>query len=307
MQFGPSPRAQEYCCQSPCQIPPAQWGDHDAREAEAEECELFGDQPATEDDPAQVDLEQQMAHQDELDIAAVPSPSNGRASNVSGPLYVLNHQVMMLPPRHVMGSVSASGRVRLGKAKPPCFGTRPGTSQVPSRRLPSPPPPPSSSCSSKQPMQPSIHSSGRSYIPGPSPQEEVHQTDPEMEAMGQEEEIQIIQPAMHTPEEEVQVPIPQEEESCQPELHPMAIQAMAVQLHLHHFQVPQLQNKQEEQVSQAAIQYLRQHLQLHLQDSIPSTCGHRWTGQGSPSKAIATFELQELQHFGHAVDARSLV
>ena len=45
-------------------------------------------------------------------------------------------------------SVHASGGVRLGKAKPPCFGAPPGISQVPSRRLPPPPSPPSSSCSS---------------------------------------------------------------------------------------------------------------------------------------------------------------
>ena len=43
--------------------------------------------------------------------------------------------------------------------------------------------------------------------------------DPEMEAVGQAEEIQIIQLAMHTQEEEAQVPIPQEEESRQAEGH----------------------------------------------------------------------------------------
>ena len=45
-------------------------------------------------------------------------------------------------------SVSASGGVSLGKAKPPCFGLPPGSSQVLSRRLPPPPPPPSSGCTS---------------------------------------------------------------------------------------------------------------------------------------------------------------
>ena len=49
------------------------------------------------------------------------------------------------------------------------------------------------------------------YIQGPSPQEEVRPMVQEMEAPGQEEEIQVIQPAVHTPEEEVQVPIPREE------------------------------------------------------------------------------------------------
>ena len=49
MQFGPRPQTQEYCRQSPCQVPPAQWGDHFARKSRAEECELSGD-------PPQVDL-----------------------------------------------------------------------------------------------------------------------------------------------------------------------------------------------------------------------------------------------------------
>ena len=94
MQLGPSPQTQEYCRRSPRRVPPAQWGNHDARETEEqeeeeeeeeEECELFRHLPAAEDDSAQLDLEQEMARQDELDIAAAPSPSNGSASNLSGP------------------------------------------------------------------------------------------------------------------------------------------------------------------------------------------------------------------------------
>ena len=113
MQFGPSPRTQEYCRQSSCRTPPAQWGNHDAREVEAEECELFGDPPAAEDDPVQIDLEREMAHQDELHIAAPPSPSNGSASNLSGPRCI-NGQLVRpeppsddAPPRHVMLAQSA--------------------------------------------------------------------------------------------------------------------------------------------------------------------------------------------------------
>ena len=106
-----------------------------------------------------------------------------------------------------------------------------------------------------------------------------------LQAMGQEEEIQIIQLATHTPEEEVQAPIPQEEESHQEEVHPMAIQAMAVQLHLQRLQVPRLHNRQEEQASPAAIQRLQHHLQLRIQDSGPWIHGHHWTGQGSPCQS----------------------
>ena len=63
-------------------------------------------------------------------------------------------------------------------------------------------------------MQQSIRVNGHPETPGPSPQEDVRQMDPEMEAVGQEEETQVIQPAMHIPLVEVQVPIvPQEEDS----------------------------------------------------------------------------------------------
>ena len=33
MQFGPSPQTQEYSRPSPCCVPPAQWGNHYARES----------------------------------------------------------------------------------------------------------------------------------------------------------------------------------------------------------------------------------------------------------------------------------
>ena len=60
VQLGPSPATEEYSRRSPCRIPPAQWGYHDAREEEEEEeeCELFRDPPAAEGGPAQCDLEQ---------------------------------------------------------------------------------------------------------------------------------------------------------------------------------------------------------------------------------------------------------
>ena len=58
-QFGPSPLTQEYCRQSPCRVPPAQWGNRFVREAEAEECELFRDPPEDEEEPSAVpDLRQ---------------------------------------------------------------------------------------------------------------------------------------------------------------------------------------------------------------------------------------------------------
>ena len=45
VQLGPSPLAQECSRRSPAGIPPAQWGNHDAREDGKEECELFRDAP----------------------------------------------------------------------------------------------------------------------------------------------------------------------------------------------------------------------------------------------------------------------
>ena len=140
MQFGPSPQTQEYCRQSPCQVPPAQWGDHFARESGVEECELFGDPPADEEEPFQVDPVHDMAHQDELDIAALPSPSSASVSNLDGPRCINGELVRPEPPRDDSpstacnaSSVNASGGVKLGKAKPSCFGAPPGISQVPSR------------------------------------------------------------------------------------------------------------------------------------------------------------------------------
>ena len=52
VQFGPSPLTQECRHPSPCCVPPAQWGNHRARESGEEECELFGDiLPAQEEIP----------------------------------------------------------------------------------------------------------------------------------------------------------------------------------------------------------------------------------------------------------------
>ena len=52
VQLGPSPLTQQYSRRSPVGIPPAQWGNHDAREAGdsggEEECELFRDPPRAE-------------------------------------------------------------------------------------------------------------------------------------------------------------------------------------------------------------------------------------------------------------------
>ena len=85
----------------------------------------------------------------------------------------------------------------------------------------------------------------------------------------------------------------------------MKIQAVAVPIHLHHhLQVQHLHNRQEEQVSPAAIQSLRRHLQPHLQGNDPID---PWPPLGQvqkvSTKALASFELEELQHIGHAADA----
>ena len=156
MQFDPSPVTQEYCHQSPCSVPPAQWGNRFARESgEEDECELFGDMPAGKEEPFQDKSAQSEAHQHELDRAAAPSHSNANASNLAGPRCINGELARPTPPRDYSPStacqastVCASKGVRLGKANPPCFGAPPGINQVPSRRLQPPPPPPPSGNSS---------------------------------------------------------------------------------------------------------------------------------------------------------------
>ena len=96
--------------------------------------------------------------------------------------------------------------------------------------------------------------------------------------------IQIIQPAMHAQEEQEQVLMPQEEESRQEEVHPMVIQVMAVQLHVHHLQTQPRHNRQEEQSSPVAIQHRQQcptPPPATPPDSTLWILGHHWTGQGN--------------------------
>ena len=126
MQFGPSPLTKEYRHQSPSCVPPAQWGNHYARESGEEDCELFGDLPPAQEEIFPEQPAQHETHQDELDRAAVPSPSNDNASNLSGPRCVNGELVRPTPPRGGSPSTAcqpsiahASGGVRLGKAKPP--------------------------------------------------------------------------------------------------------------------------------------------------------------------------------------------
>ena len=105
--------------------------------------------------------------------------------------------------------------------------------------------------------------------------------DPAMEAVGQEEEIQIIQPALHPVEAVVQVSIYQEEESDQEEDPPMVIQGAAVSIRLHlHLQVQRHRCSQEEQDSPVAIQELQHHLHSHLQASVQLKHGHHLTDLG---------------------------
>ena len=96
VQLGPSPLTQEYCRRSPY----LQWGNHDAREDGEEECELFRDVPRVEGDPTQdvFDLEHGVEHQDELNIAAVPSPSYCSSSNVTPPRCVNGQLICPEPP-----------------------------------------------------------------------------------------------------------------------------------------------------------------------------------------------------------------
>ena len=129
MQFGPCPVTQEYCRQSPCCVPPAQWGNHLARESGEEQRELFGDLPPDQEEPFQEASAQNVAHQDELDAAAVPSHSSASVLNLTGPRCMNGELVRPSPARDDSPStacqastVCASGGVRLGKANPPCFG-----------------------------------------------------------------------------------------------------------------------------------------------------------------------------------------
>ena len=98
MQFGPSPLTQEYRHPSPCCVPPAQWGNHHARESGEEECELFGDILPGQEEIFPEEPAQHEAHQDELDRAAIPSPSNAIASNLTGPRCINGELVRPTPP-----------------------------------------------------------------------------------------------------------------------------------------------------------------------------------------------------------------
>ena len=189
-----------------------------------------------------------------------------------GPRCINGELVRPTPPRDDSPStacqasiVCAPGGVRLGKAGPPCFGSPPGT--VPSRRTP--PPPPAAAPRGRTALllliQSLIQCSGHLFIPDPRVQEEeVHQKVQDEKEQAWEQVTCLIHPAMHTQEEEEQVPIAQEEEFHQEEIHLAAIQAVAVPIHVHrHLQVQNLHSHQEEQVIQAALHRL--HLQQHLQ------------------------------------------
>ena len=146
VQFGPSPLTQEYRHPSPCCAPPAQWGNHHARESGEEECELFGDVSLGHEESLPEVPSQHEARQDELDSASIPSVPNSIASNLAGPRCINGQLVRPTPPSDDCPStacqastVCAPGGVALGKA-PPGFGSRPGI--VPSRKIPPPPPPP---------------------------------------------------------------------------------------------------------------------------------------------------------------------
>ena len=131
VQFGPSPLTQEYCRPSPCCVPPAQWGNHHAREPGEEECELFGDvPPGHEENPRGVPSECE-ARQNELDNASTPSVSNSMASNLTGPRCINGQLVRQTPPSDYSPSTACQAStacapvgVTLGQAAPG-FGTAP--------------------------------------------------------------------------------------------------------------------------------------------------------------------------------------
>ena len=82
------------------------------------------------------DQEYVSENQDELNIAAGPSPSNCSNSSATGPRCVNGQLVRPEPPSDdspstacCSSSVTASGGVQLTKADPPCFGTPPGRCQ----------------------------------------------------------------------------------------------------------------------------------------------------------------------------------
>ena len=107
-------------------------GNHHAREAGEEECELFDDvRPYQEESIPEV-LAQHEAHQDELDSASIQNVSNANASSPSGPRRVNGQLVRPSTPRDdspstacQASSVFAPGGVILGKAAPG-FGSPPG-------------------------------------------------------------------------------------------------------------------------------------------------------------------------------------
>ena len=102
MQFGPSPLTQEHRRASPCCIPPAQWGNHHAREPGEKECELFGDVSLGHEENLPEEPVQREARQDELDSASMRSVSNSMASNQAGPRCVNGQLVRPTPPMMIL-------------------------------------------------------------------------------------------------------------------------------------------------------------------------------------------------------------
>ena len=202
-----------------------------------------------------------MAHQDELDIAAAPNPSSGSASNVSGPRCISGQLVRPEPPSDDAPSTACNSSSVSASG-----GVRLGT------------PPPSSSCSSDPAGNTAAYP--RQWTP--------LNTRPKSSGGGPPDGSGDGRGGAGSNTSGGGVP-----PGGGP---PMAIQAVAVSINLHHhLRVQHLRNPVPPTTPPVTPPGQR-----------PLTCGHRWTGQGNLYQTLATFELQELAKFGHAADARSL-
>ena len=240
VQLGPSPLAQQFSRRSALSIPPAQWGNQDGREEGEEECELLRDPPQVEGDPVQALLEhdQGMEPQDELHLATVPAPSNHEVSSQMGPRCVNGQLVRPEPPRD--DSPSTAMQLQHSRSQ---LQEESGSDKLMRhalvnhlqvffkfflgncRHLHH------LHVQAAEGVQPRVQRSTRvnGHPQEPrSPSPEVHQMDSAMGALGQGEAIQIIQPAVHPAEAEVQGTIQQEEQPLQEEDHPAVIHQAAV-------------------------------------------------------------------------------
>ena len=84
VELAPSTSTQEYVRQTPCGVPPAQWGDLHAREGD-DGCELFGNMPEADDLDLLGEPARNAEQQDKLENAEVLPLVHAQQPHISGP------------------------------------------------------------------------------------------------------------------------------------------------------------------------------------------------------------------------------